>query len=214
MSCVQHDEHLPVAACFDGYCAIALCASRHHNAATLPMRILPRARAGRNASAHICPVDFDVTGLKSNNNARLGVIPDSDDLKSQAVFAPYRCLFSWPTRQHHESRSVGFRAVVGFCAIQSLRAFGRSVRVEPRYQAFLGPEPLPLHRLFLTHPTRGLARSGGLSELDVTGFFCAKLNVDFNGLVACEKRQETWHPKPAMSTRFQSRIHEHSPSAP
>ena len=93
------------------------------------------------------------------------MISDSDDLKSQTVFAPYRCQFSWQTRQRHESRPVGFRPAVGVCAIQSLRTSGRSIRVEPRHQTFLGMEPFSVHRVLPTHPARGLARSGGLPEL-------------------------------------------------
>src|ERR1039458_3889553 len=62
--------------------------------------------------SHICPVNFDVTWLQSNTDAGFGVIPDSDDLKSQAVFVPYRCQFSWHTRRRHESRPVDFCAAV------------------------------------------------------------------------------------------------------
>lgn len=90
---------------------------------------------------------------------------DSGDLKSQAVFAPYRCLFFWQTRRWHESRPDGFRTVVGLRSLQSLRTPGRSVRIEPRHQALLGLEPSAVHDVFTTHPTRGLARSRRVPEL-------------------------------------------------
>ena len=44
----------------------------------------------RRAYSHICPVDFEVIWLQSNNDAGLDLIRDSGDLESQAGLAPYR----------------------------------------------------------------------------------------------------------------------------
>ena len=45
----------------------------------------------------VCPLAFNGTWLQSNNDAGFGMLPDSGALRSQAVFAAYRCQFSWQT---------------------------------------------------------------------------------------------------------------------
>src|SRR6266481_6602923 len=93
------------------------------------------------------------------------MVIDSGDLKSRVAFSPYLCQFVRQTRRYHESWSDSFRAVVGFCSIQSLRTFGRSLFIESRSQTLLCMESFPLHDVLATHSTRRLARSCCLSQL-------------------------------------------------
>ncbi|MFM9971887.1 MAG: DUF938 domain-containing protein, partial [Burkholderiales bacterium] len=67
------------------------------SALDLDVRLFPWALSAVNAMVcinmihHICPVDFNVTWLESNNDAGFDMIADSDDLRLHMVFAAYGC---------------------------------------------------------------------------------------------------------------------------
>src|SRR5436190_18677932 len=92
------------------------------------------------------------------------MIIDSGDLKSRVAFSSYVCQFFWQTGRYHESWPDRFRAVVGFCSLQSLRAFGRSVFLESWHPTFFSMESIPVHDVRATHETRRFTRSGCLLE--------------------------------------------------